>query len=245
MQSAQREKVTAITHDLKRTARLMERALTPGERPLPTKLIYSLVGKLTAAQQAVRQVRTLLRLPLRVLRRMLAKGRGPRSAVPTHATPSSSDTTTWKSTGFALRLLAMYLRQWNGRSLHESKVVLRSQSDASPTYCGAVAVWVDRETSTNSASPAAAAAARDTWRLRPPDEAQRKQVSDDLELYDALTGDQQRQIQRLAQPADATLRISTEAPPHGVATELSWPIPPTLATAHITRKETLAAVTSN
>lgn len=134
--SLSRDKATNL---VKRTAKLMLRATTD-QRALPTKLVHSLVGKLTAAQQAVNRVRELLRLPLRVLRRLLLRNK--LRGAPRWATPTAADLLTWRTTAFALQLLAQYLRQWNGRSLLEKPMVLRTQSDASPTYCGAVATWV-------------------------------------------------------------------------------------------------------
>jgi hypothetical protein len=258
------EKVTNLTHDLKRTARLMRRQPQPhslSQRQtapgLPLKLLHSLIGKLTAAQQAVQRVKELLRLPLRVLRRLLIKQRTARQQHDTKPVGGSSTrqlqprawrppspSKTWSNTALALELLASFLRDWNGKSLQDRPVVLRSQSDASPTYCGAVATFVDRpadSTRKGHASHAAGGTGKGCWRRRPPRTpsapVQRKQ-----ELYDALSGNQRRQIEALARPDKATLqqrpRVST------TITELSWPVPPALATAHITRKETFAAVTS-
>lgn len=253
------EKVTNLAHDLKRTARLMRRPRNQSRHltntALPLKLLHSLIGKLTAAQQAVQRVRELLRLPLRVLRRLLIQQRTAKRLE--RASPSVDSSphqprwqpppplATWLNTAFALELLAAFLREWNGKSLQDRPVVLRSQSDASPTYCGAVAIYVDTSAGNHSRDRtihAADGAGEGCWRRRPPKTpntlAQKAQ-----ELYDALTGDQRRQIEALARPDSVVLRqqpaeLSTNT------TELSWPVPPALATTHITRKETFAAVTS-
>lgn len=271
------DKVTVLRHDLRRTARRLQQHLdeadNQGDRmqvqtvhmdvKIHIIMLQRLIGKLQAAQNAVCRLRELMRLPLRLLRNVLRASKRAGESNSGRVEDPKTSRSTWANAIFTMQLLAHHLGQWNGKSLLEKEVVLRSQSDASQTYCGAVALCVNsngRRISTSASRRADMGA----WRGRPPDVSpapRQKQTPsdvagtggatrvDDQEIYDALRGDQRSQIEALARPrglrtADARADPESARFDGQRALRLSWPVPRAIAHKHITRKETYAAVTS-